>query len=123
MKLKYSSPPFINIDGWQVEWPIPPRYASTKYPVEVKKKARLYNKGLKILFKEAGKKGFFERIGEQIHGNANDVLSKYDKLLRCCSVDSIIAIGSGLNFSVQSYVDGSYTVETKSSFDLFREKI
>jgi hypothetical protein len=79
-------------------------------PVETRKNARAYIKGLKKLFASAKTKHFFEAAGEQIHGNVNTVKSKYKKLVKCISTQKIIDIGNGSTFTIESYVDGSYTI-------------
>jgi len=84
-------------------------------PVEDRKFARAYIRGLKILFKASKEKGFFEAAGEQYTGNTNTVESKFKKLQQCLRSAGIVAIGNGAQFSIESYVSGEYSVTVLGS--------
>lgn len=111
IKFKDVQPKVIHVspEGWEVIIDEQGFHMPTRMPREAKKNARLYWKGLKILFKEASKCGFFEGLGGSIHGNNNTVEEKFNKL-QSCGHATIIQIGMGARYTVESYVDGSYTV-------------
>lgn len=116
---------YLYVDGWQLEldvytdsykvWPQDDDSKTTRKEIrEANQKGRLIVKGLKKLLRTAkAPKGFFEAAGGAIHGNVNSVESKYRKLVGCCSNEMLIAIGNGSDFTIQSYVDGSYTISVE----------
>lgn len=103
---KFQSPEFVCIDGYEVN----PNSMSRAIPQEIRQKARFYIAGLKKLWQESKQKRSFEKMGEQVHGNTNTQQTKYAKLVRATNCNDLVSIGQGASFSVESYVDGSYTV-------------
>ena len=114
LTLKDIDPSHFYIQGWEIrrnqysekiEWEI-----GRWLPSDVRKLARFYIKGLKKLLKSANTKGAFESMGEVIHGNTNTVLDKFNKLQIAAGHNNIIEIGQGKDFTITSYVDGSYSL-------------
>jgi hypothetical protein len=108
--IKFPMPNFIHVDGWEIHITDNNLKIPRDCPRLTRKNARNYIKGLRKLWKAASEtKHFFEALAEKIHNNYNTQESKYQKLIQL-SQTSIVKIGEGSNFAIESYVDGSYTV-------------
>jgi hypothetical protein len=112
---KFPSPSFINVDGWEIHINEGTLAIPRDCPKETRSNARNYIKGLKKLWTASKTKGFFEAAGEKVHGNTNTQETKYQKLCQTATSDMIRRIGEGFGFSIESYVDGSYSICVKSN--------
>jgi len=106
--MRFQTPEFIHVEGYEV---YPANMGrSNAIPLAIKQRARFYIKGLKQLWQASFEKRSFEKMGEQVHGNTNTQHSKYMKLVKATNYSDTIRIGQGASFTIQSYVDGSYSV-------------
>jgi len=104
---KFPSPSFINVDGWEIHINEGTLAIPRDCPKETRSNARNYIKGLRKLWTASKTKGFFEAAGEKVHGNVNTQESATSDMVR--------RIGEGFSFSIESYVDGSYSICVESN--------
>ena len=115
MNFSEVAPPFIYAgkEGWEI--PIKDGKIE-RFPERIsraaKKEARELLAGIRRIFEYSNKlPGVIESLAKQYTGRIESMQERYEKILMATGKQNLIWIGRGAEFEVQSYIDGTYTVE------------